>query len=116
MPSVSYKENEFDAIALIYAHFSGAEKQSYLKQLATFLKPGGMLIFEAYSKGHLKFKLANPSVGGPADLQVLYSPAELEEAFHAFEVIQLTEEELEIREGSFHGGMSSVVRFIGRKL
>ena len=115
MPAVAYTENEFDAIALIFAHFSGNEKQDYLKQLSSFLKPGGTVIFEAYSKSHVKFKLADPGVGGPADVQILYSTAELEEAFQGFEVIQLKEEDLEIREGSFHGGMSSVVRFIGRK-
>lgn len=115
MPAVDYQPESFDAMALIFAHFPGTGKLTYLKQLATYLKPGGTVIFEAYSKNHLKFKAANPTVGGPADEAMLYSARELEECFAGYETVELQESEVEIWEGKLHGGMSSVVRFVGRK-
>jgi ubiquinone/menaquinone biosynthesis C-methylase UbiE len=48
--SIGYQENQFDAIALIYAHFPADKKSSYHKILTTYLRPGGIVIFEAFSK------------------------------------------------------------------
>jgi hypothetical protein len=47
--SIGYQENQFDAIALIYAHFPADKKSSYHKILTTYLRPGG-IFFEAFSK------------------------------------------------------------------
>ncbi|MGN6567374.1 MAG: class I SAM-dependent methyltransferase [Flavipsychrobacter sp.] len=115
MPSVEYQENEFDAIALIFAHFGGNEKLAYLKQLSSYLKKGGIMIFEAYSKNHMHFQSINSKAGGPSDIKMLYSIEELENVFNDYEIITLKEEEVEIHEGPFHGGMSSVIRFVGTK-
>lgn len=115
MPDVHYKQDSFDAMALIFAHFPGQDKLKYLQQLSTFVKPGGIVIFEAYSKNHLKFKADNPRVGGPSDVDMLYTTGELESCFPGYDVTELGEYEVEIWEGKLHGGMSSVIRFVGRK-
>lgn len=112
---IKYEEASFDAMALIFAHFGGAQKMGYLKQLNKYIKPGGIVIFEAYSKSHLRYKLANPKVGGPGDEAVLYSIAEVAAVFPDYDIIQLEEMDIEIWEGQLHGGLSSVVRFTGRK-
>lgn len=115
MPNVGYEPASLDAMALIFAHFPGKEKLEYLQQLSGYVKPGGLVIFEAYSKNHLKYKKDNPKVGGPGDVDMLYTTNELQQCFPDYEVLQLEETELEIWEGKLHGGMSNVVRFVGRK-
>jgi 2-polyprenyl-3-methyl-5-hydroxy-6-metoxy-1,4-benzoquinol methylase len=113
--SLSYQPNQFDAIALIYAHFQADKKSSYHKILATYLRPGGTIIFEAFSKNHLDYVTKNEKVGGPRDLESLFSMDEIKSDFDNFEVVRLEEVEVELREGLFHNGKGSVIRFIGRK-
>ena len=50
---LDYKTEQFDAIALIYAHFPGKIKSSSHKEIDKFLKKDGTIIFEAFSKKHL---------------------------------------------------------------
>ncbi len=112
--SLPYQINQFDAIALIYAHFSAATKSSYHKILTTFLRPGGMLIFEAFSKRHLEYM--NKKMGGPKEIEMLFSIDEQKSDFYNFEILELVEQETELNEGLFHIGKGSVIRFVGRKL
>ncbi|MRG45141.1 methyltransferase domain-containing protein [Chitinophaga sp. SYP-B3965] len=102
-------ENEtFDAIGLIYAHFSGDKKADFHKQLDNYLKPGGIIIFEAFSKSHL-------AAYGPKEMDMLYSKEEIMVDFGNYEVLVLAEEEILLDEGKYHIGKGSVIRFIGKK-
>lgn len=113
--SIKYQPNEFDAIGLIYAHFPADKKSDYHKTLTTYLRPGGIVIFEAFSKNNLKYVTANPKVGGPKDIESLFSIEEIQADFKDFEIIDLIETEIELSEGLYHNGTGSVVRFVGRK-
>ena len=113
--SLTYQNNQFDAIALIYAHFPADKKSSYHKALITYLRPGGIIIFEAFSKKHLDFNSKNEKVGGPKDIETLFSIDEIKSDFENFEVIELREQEIELSEGLYHNGKGSVIRFVGRK-
>ena len=108
-------EGYFDAMGLIFAHFSADSKAGILKELITYLKPGATVIFEAFSKNHLKFSAVNPKAGGPKDVNILYNTEEVQRFFPDFEIIQLEEKEVEMQEGEHHVGMSSVIRFVGKK-
>jgi SAM-dependent methyltransferase len=112
---LSYAPNQFDAVALIYAHFAANVKSQYNRKISTFLRPGGILIFEAYSKRHLANILADPRVGGPKDIDMLFSLEEVQADFADFETLLLKEETMEQREGLYHQGLGTVVRFVGRK-
>jgi SAM-dependent methyltransferase len=112
---IPFKNEEFDTIALIYAHFSAETKSKYHQKLITYIKAGGMVIFEAFSKSHLKYNTENPAVGGPKDLGMLFSLEEIKADFSNFDVILLEEKEVELSEGSFHIGTGSVIRFVGVK-
>lgn len=112
---LGYKPEEFDAIALIYAHFPSAIKSTYHKKLSSYLKKGGTLIFEAFSKSHIAYNSKNPAVGGPRDLATLFSVEEIHSDFHDFEIIELAEKEVELNEGVYHIGLGSVIRFTGIK-
>ncbi len=112
---LQFHKESFDAIGLIYAHFA-AEKKSLLHQkLNDFLKPGGVIIFEAFSKAHLVYNRLNPKVGGPKDIDMLFSKAEIAADFENYEVLLLEEKEIILEEGKYHNGKSSVIRFVERK-
>jgi SAM-dependent methyltransferase len=114
--SIDYSENQFDAIALIYAHFQPEVKSYYHHKLNNFLKIGGTIIFEAFSKNHIKYVTENPKVGGPRDVEALYSIEEIYQYFPNFRFDILNEEVIELNEGIYHVGKGSVIRFIGKKL
>ncbi|MGE0589851.1 MAG: class I SAM-dependent methyltransferase [Cyclobacteriaceae bacterium] len=114
LPSLAYEENQFDAIALIYAHFPADIKSQYHRMLDKLLRKGGVIIFEAFSKNHLEYKLKNPQVGGPSELAQLFSIEEIRSDFQNYEVLQLEEQVLNLKEGPFHSGLGSVIRFVGR--
>jgi len=115
LPALDYKNEEFDAIALIYAHFPAAVKSVYHKTLDNYLRKGGILIFEAFSKKHMDYLARNEKIGGPKDSGMLFSTDEIKSDFANYEIIELAEKEIELNEGLFHNGRGSVIRFVGRK-
>lgn len=115
LETLTYAPDQFDAIALIYAHFPADKKSAYHRTLSTYLRTGGTLIFEAFGKQHLDYQCSNPGVGGPQDLEMLFSVEEVAADFADFEVIQLVEQEVDLKEGRWHDGTGSVVRFVGQK-
>jgi len=106
----------FDAIALIYAHFSSWKISTIHKKLNQLLKENGTIIFEAYSKKHLAYKEANPKAGGPEDIDMLFSLEQIQTDFKGFEIQILEEKEIVLNEGEFHKGAGSVIRFVGKKI
>jgi hypothetical protein len=100
---------------LIYAHFPANIKSSYHKVFDSYLRKGGLVIFEAFSKKHIDYIAKNEKVGGPKDLGVLYSMEELISDFSNYEEILLEETAVELQEGLYHNGLGSVIRFVGRK-
>ncbi|MDI7229416.1 class I SAM-dependent methyltransferase [Leptospira santarosai] len=113
--SLNYKENQFDAIALIYAHFPADIKSFYHKTLDKFLRRNGIVLFEAFGKKHIDYVLKDERIGGPRDIASLFSMDELKEDFANYEIIELAEKEIELSEGLYHNGKGSVIRFVGRK-
>jgi 2-polyprenyl-3-methyl-5-hydroxy-6-metoxy-1,4-benzoquinol methylase len=112
---LNYDNNQFDAIALIYAHFPADIKSQYHKTFDKYLKKGGIVIFEAFSKKHLDYNSVNEKIGGPKDINMLFSIEELKSDFVNYEIVELEEKEIELNEGLFHNGQGSVIRFVGRK-
>lgn len=115
LTELNYTPAQFDAIALVYAHFPAAIKSELHKALSNLLKPGGIIIFEAFSKSHLDYIAKNEKVGGPKELDMLFSIEEIQNDFSNYEVVLLEEKEIELQEGLFHNGTGSVIRFVGRK-
>ena len=115
LETLNYKAEQFDAIALIYAHFPAEIKSSIHKTLETYLRTGGIIVFEAFSKKHLEYLAINDKVGGPKDIESLFSIEEIQADFPNYEIIELEEKEIELNEGLFHNGKGSVIRFVGRK-
>ena len=115
LEQLNFEVVSFDAIGLIYAHFAAEKKSLLHKKLNEYLKPGGIIIFEAFSKLHLLYNESNPKVGGPKDFDMLYSKAEIITDFENYDLLILEEEESILNEGKYHIGKGAVVRFVGRK-
>lgn len=115
LQALSYHTEQFDAMALIYAHFPANIKSSCHRALDVCVRKGGIVVFEAFSKRHLDYLALNEKVGGPKEIEMLFSTDELRSDFFNYEVIELEEREIELNEGLFHNGKGSVIRFVGRK-
>ena len=107
---VEFPSESFDCIALVFAHINPVKREEYHKKLISFLKPGGKLILEGFSKNQIK----NNS-GGPRDIDMLFSGKEMENDFGSLLKLDISEEEIILDEGSFHQGLASVIRVTGIK-
>ena len=110
-----YEAESFDAICNVFVHFEPELKTKMHKRLDQYLKKGGLFIMEVYSKEHRLINRLNPAVGGPPNEDHMYSIDEIKQDFSNYEIIELKKELVELKEGLYHVGESSVLRFIGRK-
>ena len=103
-------ENHFGSVISISAHLPSDARERLYPLVERSLKPGGIILLEAYAKAQL-----SRNTGGPKDPDMLMSSAYLEEQFPQCETILSREIEREVIEGKFHTGMAFVVQFIARK-
>ncbi|MEM1219329.1 MAG: class I SAM-dependent methyltransferase [Bacteroidota bacterium] len=115
LPDLDFLPEAFDAAALIYAHIPPHLRMDYHRLIDSYLKPGGYLLFEAYSKSHLAYRGKNGQVGGPGKLEMLFSVAEIQSYFPNYKYLELEERVVELSEGNRHQGLGSVIRFFGQK-
>ena len=104
------KENHYGAVISISAHLPPAIRQRLYPLLERSLKPGGVLLLEAYSENQL-----GKDTGGPNNIDMLMSKQKIENEFPNLHPLLLQELDREIHEGKFHTGIASVVQFIGQK-
>ena len=107
---VDFPKESFDCVVLIFAHMHPMKRKEYHQKLISFLKPGGILILEGFSKKQIK-----NNTGGPRDIDMLFSKNELESDFNSFSELVLTETDTILNEGPFHQGTASVIRVLGTK-
>lgn len=115
LTELDYPENYFDVIGLIYAHFPPEIRSKYHAMLSSYLKQDGSIILEAFGHNHLIYREKNPSIGGPKELDWLFSEEQIKQEFSGFDIHLLEEKELELNEGLYHVGKGSVLRFTGTK-
>jgi 2-polyprenyl-3-methyl-5-hydroxy-6-metoxy-1,4-benzoquinol methylase len=116
LQNLHYEPEQFDAIALIYAHFPATIKSPVHKALDKLLRKNGIIIFEAFSKNNLEYVAKNERIGGPKDIDTLCSIEEIKSDFANYKVIELNESVIELNEGLYHIGTGSVIRFVGQKM
>jgi cyclopropane fatty-acyl-phospholipid synthase-like methyltransferase len=112
---LEFPKESFDAVVLIYAHFPPEFRKVWHQRLAGYLKPGGTLIIEGFSKEHLELSKKNPKVGGPQNIDMLFSLEELQDDFNEFDLIECCGRTVDLNEGLYHVGTSSVIRLVARK-
>lgn len=102
--------NHYGSVISISAHLPSAVRNRLYPLVERCLKPDGIILLEAYSEDQL-----GRNTGGPNDLDMLMTCAKIEREFPNCQPIILREVEREVREGTSHTGMASVVQFIGKK-
>ena len=109
--TVTYPENNVNAVAFIYAHFP-PDIRKYIHQKAiSWLKPGGRIIVEAFN-----IKQLQNNSGGPKDLSLLYTEDIIKEDFDGLKTDLIQTLQTELREGKYHEGMADIIRFVGIKI
>ena len=102
----------FDALVLTFVHLPPAIRARAHQSLADALRPGGLLILEAFQPKQL-----GRSSGGPKQLDMLYALADLESDFDGRMQWLLREEcEVVLDEGPGHQGPACVTRLVGRRI
>ncbi|WP_297335270.1 class I SAM-dependent methyltransferase [Algoriphagus sp.] len=115
LDELGFEENSFDLLVLIFAHFPVSFRAEIHQKLVSLLKPGGLVILEAFSKKHIQFNSKNPKAGGPKEVSMLFSQKELEGDFKGLSQLAFEEKELYLEEGNYHVGQSAVIRLLGKK-
>lgn len=103
-----------DLVASIYLHWKPGLRERLHHAMLAALKPGGLLVLEAYTPNQLAHR-AKGSVGGPPDVALLMTGAMLRSDFAAAEILSLDEIETVLAEGTRHTGPSSIVRLLARR-
>lgn len=111
----TYEPESFDAMALVFAHFPAEHRRSFHRKLTGYLKPGGVLIIEGFTKEHLEYSKKNPTAGGPKNIDMLFSAKEIEADFEGFDFKALAEQETNLNEGRYHVGKAHVLRAVAVK-
>ncbi|HEY3446331.1 MAG TPA: class I SAM-dependent methyltransferase [Myxococcales bacterium] len=102
-------EGAYDAVVLVYVHLPPALRPRVHQAAQKALKPGGVLVLEAFTPR----QLGRPS-GGPPVAEMLYEPTQLASDFPALLWDSLAEKEIVLDEGALHRGPAMVVRALGR--
>ena len=100
----------YGSVISISAHLPSSVRRRLYPLVERALKPGGILLLEAYSEAQLA-----RDTGGPKDVGMLMTTEKVKAGFPSLEPVLLQELEREVREGAGHTGLASVVQFIGRK-
>ncbi len=100
----------WDGVVSIWCHLPPALRKVVHPRIVQGLRPGGVLLLEHYHPKQLGY-----GTGGPKDVGMLMTLAELRADFAALEELHGAELERTVVEGAGHGGPSFVTQFIARK-
>ena len=102
--------NSFDVISSIFVHLPAALRAKVHKNVATWLKPGGVFLLEAYAPDQLQ-----RNTGGPKDPLLLAPLQTLLTELAGLTIEHRAALVRNVGEGKFHTGEASVVQVVARK-
>lgn len=101
---------QWDGIIACYCHLPSAIRIPLHRAAVQGLKHGGVFVLEAFSKEQLGY-----GTGGPQSLDMLMSLDELKQELAGLELVRTVRVEREVREGSGHTGLASVIQILAVK-
>jgi SAM-dependent methyltransferase len=110
LAAFSIEPGAWAGIVSVFCHLPRHIRRPLYAAVARGLRPGGVLLLEAYTPKQL-----GRGTGGPQDPDMLPTLAELTEELAGLEFVHARELDREVREGAYHTGVASVVQTIGVK-
>lgn len=102
--------DSWDGVVSIFCHIPQAMRAELHRQIVAGLKPGGVLILEAYTPAQIAL-----GTGGPKMPELTMTAADLERELAGLEIESIQELERDVVEGKFHTGRGAVVQLVARK-
>lgn len=100
----------WDGIIACYCHVPSAIRVPLHQAAVRGLKSGGVFVLEAFSKEQLSY-----GTGGPQSLDMLISLDDVKRELAGLEFKHAVQIERNVREGSRHTGLASVIQIMGIK-
>lgn len=100
----------FDGVVSIWCHMPKELRKIVHQRVYDWLNPNGLFLIEGYTADQLSF-----GTGGPKDLNLLYTFADLENELSKFKKIIFREVKRDVQEGSGHSGMSATLQILCQK-
>lgn len=104
------KPATWDGIVSIFCHLPPPLRKQVHQRVVAGLKPGGVLLLEAYTPEQLNYK-----TGGPPVAEMTMTLKALTEELAGLELIHAEEKVRDVVEGLYHTGTAAVVQVIARK-
>jgi SAM-dependent methyltransferase len=95
-------------VVSIFCHLPRRVRAPLYAAIARGLRPGGVLVLEAYTPAQLA-----RDTGGPRDPDMLPSLADLRQELAGLDLAHARELDRDVREGAYHTGVASVVQVVG---
>lgn len=103
-------EDRWDGIVSIFAHTPPAVRVDLHRRVVRALRPGGVLLLEAYTPAQI-----GKGTGGPPTAELAMTLESLRRELEPLEFVHAEELEREVVEGGGHTGLGAVVQVIASK-
>ncbi len=103
--------DQYDCIALIFVHLPEELRKRVHQSAIKALKPGGILILEAFTINQL-----SRTSGGPKMPELLFKNDQLKNDFSKTSELEILETQVILNEGPLHQGVADVFRLTCHKL
>lgn len=99
--------DSWDTVVSIFAHVPPAVRKPLHRKIVQGLRPGGMLVLEAYTPDQIKL-----GTGGPPVAEMTMSLEDLRSEFEGLVFSHAEELQRDVIEGKYHTGRGAVVQLI----
>lgn len=107
-------KNEFDVVAMSFAHMPSSIRSHAHPKYEAALTPGGFLFVEGFSKAQIGYQAKYKS-GGPQDIDMLYDAGLMSDEFSSLTELSLMSGVETLFEGPMHSGPAALVRAVYQK-
>lgn len=103
-------QDRWDGVVSVFCHMPPKIRTHLHRKIVRGLRPGGVLILEAYSPAQL-----GRGTGGPPIIEMLYALDVCRAELEGLTWVVAQETERAIKEGRYHDGESAVIQLVGQK-
>jgi 2-polyprenyl-3-methyl-5-hydroxy-6-metoxy-1,4-benzoquinol methylase len=101
---------QYDCIVLVFVHLPEGLRQQVHQAAVGALKPGGVLILEAFTINQLP-----RTSGGPKTTELLFTADQIRNDFMQLTEVEIVETQVILDEGPLHRGLADVIQLTGFK-